>query len=231
LLFGLLMKNFLEQELEKVGHRLFPDVKMPTSLVKKKYADYSCDVILKIAKKLKCQACEIIPQFLKALPNLEGIAQIEIDSKGFINIFINRFSQNQMISDALDTLVVRQSRQFSSKDWEVIQYAYVRIHQALLHLPKAQKDFSYKELLREEQNLIDCLEDLLSVFYISSDEVLFKQLHNFSLNIHRYFNVITLLCDNQNRYQFQIHLLKQCDRMLETGLLTFGLSCPESIIW
>ena len=226
------MRSYLEGELQKKCLELYPHWPVKISLCRKKQADYSTDIFLRMAKQNDILAQDLIEKFKKHRNDWIGVKKIEIVPPGFINFYVEPLIQFQMISDAIRQLQTCHLRNVSMREGRLIVYAYQRIESVLSHENKAFKiAFEKESLFLEEEKIINCLDDLLSVFHMGSDVEVFKNLHDLAMNIHGYFNIITLLCENKSRYQFQMYLLKMCFLMLKKGLLTFGWHGHKSIIW
>jgi len=217
------MKYYLEQILQRACEKAYPGCCTKSSLYRKKYADYSSAILLKISQETKQSPKDVWQRIQTELPNLEITASIELTEKGFMNFFISKTAQFDMITKKINRLTAVPKRTAAEHNLEVINYAHMRINNVLPKLVNSDDKMLVVNLTVEEEQLIECLDEILSVFYISSDAFLLKKLQHLAVNIHSYFNVITLLCDNKEKYNLQVCLLKNCFMMLEIGILTFGL--------
>ncbi len=66
------------------------------------HGDFSSNLAMQLAKPLRQNPREIATSLMKALPQSEYIAKVEIAGAGFINFFLNAGSQQSIISDILN---------------------------------------------------------------------------------------------------------------------------------
>jgi arginyl-tRNA synthetase len=223
------MKSYLEKNLTEICVKHVGQKDIKVSLQKKSYGDYSCDIAFKLLKNGE-NALDVAHSIAKSLQAVEGVEKLEVQAPGFINIFVKpKFFYQKITEKIKSSWLKKVDLEIFENEWENIFYAYLRLKIILEHL-KPSTDFEFDESFElQEQIILHCLDDLLSDLFFTAYSTFFVKLSIFANLIHGYLNTITLLCNNEKRYESQVQIISLCTIFLEKTFKVFGVSCPESI--
>lgn len=208
------MKSLLEDHLQESLVKICPKLQHLIRLQQKKYADYTLEGLPHLARQMHVDVQTLSDRFCSILMQQEGVLHVEIEKSCYLNIFIDAKKRYFLIFERILDL-----KMHSSLNNENIHYVLMRLQLILQHLPFESKPIYPSDLRIEECHILNCLDELLSVLQVNNAHEISKLLNELANNIHGYLQVITLLCEDKSRYQFQIQLLKLCDLMLRNGIL------------
>lgn len=212
------MKSLLESHLQKVCEKNFPNAKMVIRLQQKKFADYSLDNLCYWAKEYDLDINRLGEILCKTLLKQKGVHRVGIEKSCYLNIHVDaNFRYGLMFYEILEHKHLLNRPLLV--DTQNIEYALLRLQPILAHLSFENSPIYPIELRLEEKKILECLDELLSAYQLNNFGEITWQLNELANNIHGYLRVITLLCEDKMRCQFQIQLLKLSDLMLKSGIL------------
>lgn len=215
------MKSLLELHLQKACENYFPNANMVIRLRQKKFADYSLDNLLYLAKEFDLDIVQLGEVFSQTLLKQEGVHRVCIEKSCYLNIYVDAYRRYELIfhgvldQEPLPNAILLIDRQ-------KIEYALLRLQTILAHLSFEKCPVYPTELRTEEKKILDCLDELLSAFQLFNVKEIARQLNDLGNNIHGYLRVITLLCEDKMRFHFQTQLLTLSDLMLKNGILVIN---------
>jgi arginyl-tRNA synthetase len=216
------------------------------------HGDYASNLALVLAKPC-CQSPHKIAELLvQKIPFDAAIEKIEIAPLGFINFFLCNSFSTEIIAEIL--IGAQQSNIYhkqrimnefisagaaSDNSLYSIQYAHARIYSLLRQLKdraivwNRETGLKYLNLLVQpyETQLISLLNHYpekvgLEIVHYPQVTDYLREVAN---GLHNYYNVISLLCEQEQLRCARLCLLEAVRQVLNNGLNLLGLSAFESI--
>lgn len=216
------MKNLLELYLRQFCQKQFPDATIDVHLKQKKFADYSWDGLCQLVQAFDGDVIPFAKTIGDALLTQKGVKHVYIEKPCHVNIDVDDHIRYDLIFHQIleHSPLLKQPLACQQQN---IEYALLRLQEISEHLSFEIVPSYPSSLKMEEQKILKCLDELLCVLQENNLDKIAHQLNHLANHIHGYLRVITLLCEDKIKYQFQIQLLKLSELMLKTVTLPKNL--------
>ena len=211
------MKNLLESHLRQLCQKHFSDVKIDVHLQQKKFADYSWDGLCHWAQEFDGDVIQFTKIICQALLTQKGVKSVRIEKPCHLNIDVDASIRYGLIFHRIveQPLLLKQPLTSHQQN---IEYALMRLQSISEQLSFEMTPIYPLTLKNEEKKILNCLDELLCALQEDNVDKIAWQLNHLANHIHGYLRVITLLCEDKIKCQFQIQLLKLCELMLNRRL-------------
>lgn len=253
------MKCIIERLLINALSQLQAEGKIPSCIDSKiikvdrtkdsSHGDWSCNLAFVLSKVCNKAAKHIAEWIVAAIPADDFLDKIAIAGPGFINFFMKPEALSQIVLQVLEEgenfgkahVPTLQPSELNLYFMQYVQYAHARICTVFRQFRASNLSIDKKmglqkvNLLTEPQELALLVqlghypEIVALAANTSGSSQISHYLQELASGLHRYYNEIQLLCEDEMQRQARLCLLVAVRHVLKNGLQLLGVSSPESV--